>query len=319
MLADYQSSFLQLPAPAVLYVITCIFSLLLCISVLVYIISHYQQRAFSELKSRIKTFWIITILLALSLLVSPPWAIGFWAIISYLALKEYFTLIPTRPIDRRVLFWVYLAIPLQYYWIATSWYGMFAIFIPVYVFLFLPLRMVTLGETKGFLRAVGTLHWGTMMMVYCMSYIAALYMLPQNTNPNGGAAGLILYLLFLNQLNDAAQFFWGKNFGKHKIVPTVSPNKTAEGFIGGGATTVIVALLLAPYITPFSHKDAFLVGLIIAIAGFIGDVIMSALKRDIGVKDTGQLLPGHGGLLDRIDSLLFTTPLYFHFIRYFYT
>ena len=157
-----------------------------------------------------------------------------------------------------------------------------------------------------------------MMMVYCMSCIAALYMLDPTKNVAGGIPGFILYFLFLNQFNDAAQFFWGKNFGRHKVIPKVSPNKTVEGLIGGAVTTIFFAILLAPYLTPLSLGDSFLVGVIIAFFGFVGDVIMSALKRDLQIKDTGNMLSGHGGILDRIDSLLFTAPLYFHFIRYFY-
>jgi phosphatidate cytidylyltransferase len=206
------TSWIKLPPLNSLYVIGFVFFLMSLISVWLLLLKHFKpHKNITELTLRVKTFWIIIILLSVSLIVAPTIAIIFWAIVSYLALKEYFTIIPTRHIDRRVLFWAYIAIPIQYYWIASGWYSMFAIFIPVYVFLFLPLRMVTLGETKGFLRAVGTLHWGVMMMVYCMSCIAALYMLDPQKNLAGGIPGLILYLLFLNQLNDVAQFFWGKN------------------------------------------------------------------------------------------------------------
>lgn len=310
---------IQIPTTAVLHAIASVYLLIIAISILIFAFKRYQpSKDFTELTKRIKTFWIIITLLAISLFLIPRLAIIFWAIVSYLALKEYFTIIPTRFSDRRVLFWSYIVIIPQYYWIAIGWYGMFSIFIPVYFFLFLPLRMVLLGDTKGFLRSVATIQWGTMMMLYCMSYIAALYLLPAAKNPAGGTAGLIFYLLFLNQFNDAAQFFWGKTCGRHKIIPSVSPNKTVEGFIGGVITTSIFAVILAPYLTPLHRGAALFLGLIIGIAGFIGDVIMSALKRDLGIKDTSQMLPGHGGILDRIDSLLFTAPIYFHFLNYFY-
>ena len=119
-------------------------------------------------------------------------------------------------------------------------------------------------------------------------------------------------------MNDVAQFVWGKTLGKRKILPLVSPNKTWEGFLGGAVTTLLVSLLLGPLFTPLDLPRAALVGLEIGIFGFIGDVVMSAVKRDIGVKDTGTLLPGHGGILDRLDSLTFTAPLYFHTLYYFY-
>ena len=127
-----------------------------------------------------------------------------------------------------------------------------------------------------------------------------------------------LFLLLLTELNDVAQYCWGKLLGKHKISPTVSPNKTMEGFIGGVLTTVPLAMLLAPWLTPFSSLDAVLAGALIAVAGFFGDLSLSALKRDLGIKDSGNLLPGHGGILDRVDSLTYTAPLFFHFTRYYY-
>lgn len=312
-------SWIQFPSPNVLKCLAFVYLLLFSLSSWVFFLKKQNpQKDYTELTRRFKTFWIIALLLGFSLMIKPNIALIFWAFVSYLALKEYFTIIPTRQIDRRVLFWAYISIPLQYYWIAEDWYAMFNIFIPVFVFLFMPFRMVMLGETKGFLRSLGTVHWGVMMMVYCMSYIAAFYMLEPSNNPQGGAVGFILYLLILNQFNDAAQFFWGRNFGKHKIIPKVSPNKTWEGFLGGVVSTILFSLLTAWLITPFTLWHAFLLGLLIACSGFIGDVGMSALKRDLGIKDTGQILPGHGGILDRIDSLLFTTPLYFHFINYFY-
>ena len=135
---------------------------------------------------------------------------------------------------------------------------------------------------------------------------------------SAGGAGLVLFLVFLTQFNDVAQYVWGKLFGKHKIVPKVSPNKTWQGFLGGVFTTTVCAVLLSGLLTPLSLPMAVAAGLLISISGFIGDVTISALKRDIGVKDSGSLLPGHGGILDRVDSLTYTAPLFFHFIHYFY-
>ena len=136
-----------------------------------------------------------------------------------------------------MLLWAYLAIPVQYLWVGQEWYGMFIIFIPVYVFLFLPMVMVVIGETKDFLRAAGTLHWGMMTTVFSLSHLAFLLVLPEKGNPVGGGAGLLLYLVFLTQFNDVLQFVWGKTIGRHKIIPKVSPNKTWEGFLGGVCTT----------------------------------------------------------------------------------
>jgi phosphatidate cytidylyltransferase len=271
-----------------------------------------------ELAQRIRSWWIIVSLFTVAMVLSLWVAIAFFAFVSFLALKEYLSIVPTRRADRRVLFWAYLSIPLQYYWVAQAWYGMFIIFVPVYVFLLLPMRMVMIGETKDFLHAAGTLHWGIMTLVFGISHVAYLLVLPLEKNPEAGGAGLVLFLVFLTQFNDVAQYCWGKMLGRHKIVPKVSPKKTWEGFLGGVATTTALAVLLASMLTPMTWRVAILAGLLISCAGFIGDVTISALKRDIGLKDTGNLLPGHGGILDRIDSLTYTAPLFFHFVHYLY-
>jgi phosphatidate cytidylyltransferase len=272
----------------------------------------------TELVQRIRSWWFIVSIFTVAMIMSRNVSVAFFAFVSFLALKEYLSIVPTRRADRRVLFWAYLSIPIQYYWVAQAWYGMFIVFIPVYVFLLLPLRMVIIGETKEFLRAAGTLHWGIMTLVFGISHIAYLLVLPEANNPNAGGPGLVLFLVFLTQFNDVAQYVWGKNLGRHKIIPKVSPNKTWEGFLGGVATTTLLSLLLSGLLTPMPWTVAIAAGLLISIAGFIGDVTISALKRDIGLKDSGSMLPGHGGILDRIDSLTYTAPLFFHFIYYLY-
>jgi phosphatidate cytidylyltransferase len=122
----------------------------------------------------------------------------------------------------------------------------------------------------------------------------------------------------LTQLNDVAQYIWGKTLGRHKVVPTVSPNKTVEGLVGGIVTTTALSLLLAPLLTPLTLPHRIAAGLMIGAGGFLGDITIGAVKRDIGVKDAGSMLPGHGGVLDRVNSLTYTAPLFFHFLRFYY-
>lgn len=269
----------------------------------------------SELHARIRTWWIMAGLFLFAVFLSKRTALVFFAVVSFLALKEYFSLIPTRRADRRVLFWAYLAIPVQYYWAAIDWYGMFVIFIPVYMFLLLPMRAVLVGETTGFLRAMGTVHWGLMTMVFSISHAGYLLVLDKPGMRNFGS-GLVLYLVLLTQLNDIAQYIWGKTLGHRRVVPLISPGKTWGGLLGGVFTTVVVSYFLAPHLTPLTVRQSLLAGLLIAVSGFIGDITISALKRDLGIKDSGTLLPGHGGILDRIDSLTYTAPLFFHYIRF---
>lgn len=273
-----------------------------------------------EILTRIKTWgWILLFLLPV--FVGPtPWPQIFLGLVSFLAFKEFITLTPARNQDRWAFLWAYIAIPLQYFWAGIGWYGMFIIFIPVYLFLLLPSRMVLAGHPKGFLRATATLHWGLMTTVYSLSHMAYLLALPERQGALGPVFGtsLLFLLIFLTQINDVAQFVWGKSLGKHPVLPLVSPKKTWEGLLGGVGTTVLLAALLGPIFTPLTPLFAAGVGLIIGTGGFLGDVVMSAVKRDIGVKDSGTLLPGHGGILDRLDSLTFTAPLYFHTLFYLY-
>lgn len=299
------------------YIIIGIYVFLSFISFIVIVKNLLQKgKDFTNFNQRVKSFWFITILFTFAILSNKLTAFILVGFISYLALKEYLSLIPTRRADRRVLFWAYLSIPIQLYFIYINWLAMFYLFIPLYMFLVIPLRMVTIGETEGFLRAAGTIHWGLIATVYSLGYLAAFLVLPFNINPHAGGIGLFIFIIFLTVINDFSQYCFGKRFGKNKIIPKVSPNKTWEGFYGGIVMTIVIATLLAPILTPLTHIQAILAGLIISISGFIGDVTISALKRDIGVKDSGTLLPGHGGILDRLDSLIFTAPLFFHYTVY---
>lgn len=269
-----------------------------------------------ELTLRIRTWWVIIVLFSLAIL-SPHWlALTFFALVSFMALKEFLTLAPSRQTDRMPLLWMFIAIPINYWLIGINWYGMFVVFIPVYAFLFLPVRMVIAGDTQGFLRYASQHHWSLMTTVFAFSHVAFLLVLPADGKQTG--ALLVLFLVGLTEFNDITQYLWGKSMGRIKVIPKVSPNKTLAGLVGGVATTTLAAALLGPLMTPLSVPMAMLAGFIIGISGFCGDVVMSAIKRDIGVKDSGTLLPGHGGILDRLDSLIFTAPVFFHFIRYFY-
>ena len=272
----------------------------------------------AELAARVRSWWVLVFVFAAAISFRRGIAIAFFAVLSFLALKEYLSLIPTRRTDRRVLFWVYLCVPLQYWWVWREWYNLFLIFIPVWAFLFVAMRMVMRGDTRDFLRAAGTIHWGLMTMVFGLSHLAFLLVLPDGKAVPAHGAALLLFVVLLTELNDVLQYVWGRTLGRHKVLESVSPKKTVEGLVGGVLSTTVVAFLLAPVLTPLTPTDSIAVGLMIGIGGFLGDVTISALKRDIGVKDSGSLIPGHGGILDRIDSLLFTAPLFFHFMAYFY-
>jgi len=270
-----------------------------------------------ELKDRIKSWWYIVGFFIIGVMLNTTVAMFFFGFLSYLALKEYFTLIPIRRTDRRVVFYAYLSIIFQYYFASIEWYGMFIIWIPVLIFLFLPFRQILIGETKGFLENTARVQWGLMMFVFGLSHLAYMITLdPIGENTVGGKE-LVLYLVVLTELNDILQYLWGKSIGKRKIVPKVSPNKTIEGFLGAFISLGFLAVAFS-FLTPFTWYEALAAGMLISMAGFVGDVVISMIKRDIGVKDSGTMLPGHGGILDRVDSLIYTTPLFFYYVYYLY-
>lgn len=299
------------------YAFAGVLAVLVCASTVTAGLIHmHPQRNYLELRLRIQTWWWLVLPMIAALTLPSAWAMVIFGLVSFLAFKEFLSIAPTRQADRRALLLAYLAIPVQYLWVGMAWYGMFIIFIPVYVFLLLPMRMVLVGETSGFLRAAGTIQWGLMTTVFSLSHIGYLLMLPAAHGVNGPM--LVFFLVVLTQLNDVAQYLWGKACGKRAVAPTVSPNKTLEGLLGGIATTTLLAWLMAPYLTPMGPLHAAMAGILISMFGFIGDIVVSAVKRDIGVKDSGKLLPGHGGILDRLDSLTYTAPLFFHYVYYLY-
>jgi phosphatidate cytidylyltransferase len=237
---------------------------------------------------------------------------------SFWALREFVTLTPTRPGDHRTLFWVFFVItPLHYYLLATGWYGLFVVFIPVYAFLFIPLRTAMAGDCERFLERTAKIQWGLMICVYCVSHAPALLLLdiPGYAKQNGK---LLFFFVLVTQISDVLQYVWGKTLGKHKIAPHVSPNKTVEGFIGGIASATLIGTALW-WATPFKPWQAAGMSLAITLMGFAGGLVMSAIKRDRGVKDYGALIEGHGGVMDRIDSICFAAPVFFHLTRYYFT
>lgn len=297
---------------------TIVLGLLLISTILVQGLQRLKPNSdFSEPAKRIKSWWFMAGFFFLSLIVHPAASIILFAVTSFLALKEYFTLIHTRIEDHRVLFWAFLSIPIQYWLVNIHWLAVFLIFIPVYMFLFIPCRLVMTGKTEGIVGSMAKIQWGIMAFVFCVSHVAYMLNLPAIPAIPGGGKALVLYLVFLTEINDVAQYIWGKLFGRTAIVPTISPKKTLAGFVGGVLTTVVLAILLR-FLSGFDLPFAILSGLLIALTGFIGDLVVSAIKRDMGVKDSGALIPGHGGMLDRIDSLTYSAPIFFHFVSYMF-
>ncbi len=301
--------------PKIYVTLLLLYAILIFAFIIYKLLARRDDKDYAELRARIVSWFYMITIFTLGVYLNDIVGIIFLGLISYLAFKEYVSLIPTRIIDRRIIFYGYLFIIPQYYFAYTQWYEMYIITIPVYLFLFLPFRQIWIGETDGFIGNTSKVYWGAMLFIFALSHSAFLYKL----EPAEGITGpmMLLYLLFLTEINDVFQYICGKSFGKRKIVPKVSPNKTVEGFLGALVLTTIMAIALS-YLTPFTLWESIAAGIIISSGGFIGDVVVSMVKRDVGVKDSGNLIAGHGGILDRLDSLTYTAPLFFHFIYYLY-
>jgi phosphatidate cytidylyltransferase len=271
-----------------------------------------------NLNARIKAWWAMTVVIGLAFLFGRAGVTLLFFFASFAALREFITLTYTRRSDHHALATsFYIILPLQYFLIWTEWYGLYSIFIPVYAFLLLPIVSVLAGDMKRFLERNAKMQWGLMICVYCLSYVPALLTL-KIPDYEGRDALLIVFLVLVVQSSDVFQYVWGKLFGKHLVAPEVSPSKTVEGMIGGLASATALGAALW-WITPFNVAEAALMALAINLMGFLGGLVMSAIKRDRGVKDWGALIEGHGGMLDRVDSVVFAAPVFFHATRYWWT
>lgn len=305
---------------SLVYLLTGLFGLLIFASITGLIIEKVKGSSpvIVNLNARIRAWWIMCLLSVAAMLFGPIGSTLLFAIISLLALRECVTLTPTRRGDHEALFWCFfILLPLQYVLVGMQWYGTFAIFIPVYAFLFIPTRMALAGDSNNFLERSAKIQWSMMIAVYCISYAPALLMLPIPGYEHQNIK-LLLYLMIVVQISDVLQYVFGKLMGKRQIAPRLSPNKTVEGFIGGIATATLVGTLLW-WVTPFTPWQAALISLVITLLGFAGGLCMSAIKRDRGVKDFGAMIEGHGGMMDRIDSLCFAAPVFFHLVRFWFT
>jgi len=268
-----------------------------------------------NLNARIKAWWVMVAVIGVAFLLGRTGVIVLFALISFGCLREFLTIAKTSRGDHYALAALFfVALPVQYYLIWIEWYGLYAIFIPVYCFLLLPIIAVLRGETENFMVRIAETQWGLMICVFCLSHVPALLTL-DIPGYEGRKLLLIAFLVIVVQISDVLQYVWGKLLGRHKVAPRLSPSKTWEGLIGGCASATLIGAALW-WITPFTTVQAGLMALAITTMGFLGGLVMSAIKRDRGVKDWGWIIEGHGGLLDRLDSVIFAAPIFFHLVRY---
>jgi phosphatidate cytidylyltransferase len=266
-----------------------------------------------ELKARLRTWWIMTAAFSTCLILGRGMSLAFLALVSFLVLREYLSATPFQASDRVGLFVAYAMIPLQYGWIARG-HAEAAAIVPIAALAALGAVVTLRGTARDFLASSALVIWGVLVAIVALGHLALIVSIPASLGYIAGGPGLLLFLVFVCQIGDVVQYIAGKALGQRRAVPGISPNKTVAGYVGGLAATAFAATLLAPYLTPIGYGEGFLVGGALGLLGCLGGLTISALKRDLGLKDMGRLLPGHGGALDRADSLVFAAPFFYHYL-----
>ncbi len=265
---------------------------------------------------RIRGWWGMTLGLGLALLAGHTGVTLLFALLSFAALREFMTIAPTRRGDHSALIMAFfIVLPFQYFLVALDIRDFFAVFIPAYAFLFLPFFSALKSDPRNFMARTGTIQWGLMITVYCVSHVPALLSL-QIAGFEGRNVFLIAFLVLIVQGSDIIHQLCSRACGRSPLAPQISQNLTREGFFAGVACATLLGVALS-WMTPFSLWHAGLVSLTVSTLGYLGGLVMSAMKRDRGVKDWGANA-SEAGMLDRIESLCFAAPVYFHFVRHWY-
>lgn len=274
------------------------------------VLSPSAQATISNLNTRIRAWWVMCAIFIASLLTGGAATVLLFGATSFLALREFLTLAPTRHGDYASLVCAFFMVtPLQYALIGMDSHWLFSTLIPLYTLLVIPLLAAMTGEYEDYMRRVASIQWGLAICVYGLSHAPALLAL-KIPGYEGQNSRLVFFLILVVEISDVLQYVWGKLYGKTKLAPRISPNKTWEGALGGvGSATVIGACVW--WATPFTPLQAAVMSLVIAFAGLAGGLVMSAIKRELGVKDFGRLIAGHGGVMDRMDSLCFAAPVFY--------
>ena len=280
---------------------------------------------------RIRAWWLLCSLVAAALFLPRTVTVVLFGLLAFWALREFITLTPTRLSDHRTLFWVFILFtPLQFVLVGLGKYDLYSTLIPVYGLLFVTARVAFSRDPKRFLERTAKIQAGLVLCIYCLSLAPALLYLDIYTtadlsklpdpqvNPYGKNALLLFYFVFIVQMGDALQYLWGKILGHRVIAPSVSSSRTWEGMLAGSGSAALLGAALY-WATPFNEWQAGCISLVIALTGFAGGMAMSAIKRDRGVQDYGTLVVGHGGVLDRIDSMCFAAPVFFLLTKTFFT
>lgn len=298
-------------------VLLAMFSLLTFLTVAFFSIKFIkgENKLIKELIERTLSWWIICLLFVFVLLIDIRVATIGLGLLAFISLRELSSQLKLREADRRTIFWCFLIIPFQFMAAYSQYFYLFVTLIPIIMYIFISYRTVAVGEVENISRSIGVMHWSLMITIFSISHLAYILSIPKIENFHAGSGGMLLFLILITELNDVFQFTCGKLFGKHKIIPNISPNKTVEGFLGG----IILSLILGysiKFLLPINTEKTLILTLLLCVVGFGGDVTMSAIKREHNIKDMGTIIPGHGGFMDRLDSLAFTSITFFYMMRY---
>jgi len=283
-------------------------------------LAEQRRAALKRYQGIVRTSWFMVLVFWLGWLIGNRTALTLFGVVSFFALREFLTLSPTRRGDHRSLVLAFFVVlPLQYWLVWAAHFDMFAVFIPVYVFLALPFASALANDPTRFLERNAKLQWGIMVCIYGMSHVPALLMLkfPGYDHRN---AFMVFFLVMVVQTCMVAQHIAARQFPREPVAHAISTSfhwhTWAIGLLAG---SVFGALLAG--ITPWVPGTAFAFALIASLAGTMGHFVMKALKRDRGIPSWGpnsRATTGAGGLLDRVDALCFAAPVFFHSARWYF-
>lgn len=271
--------------------------------------------AIRRMQRRLRGLWGVGLVFSIAMFTGETGSLLVFAGSSFLLLREFVTITPTRRADHRVLFWVFFIIlPLQYVVLAIDWYGLFVVLVPVYAFLFVPIRMASAQDAERFLERAAKVQWSLMVCVYCVSYAPALLRL---TLPGeiGGGARLLLFLCVVVQANDAVHELVDGVWGRHALVPGMDKERSVEGFVAGIAVGAGLGAALAGF-TPLPFWSAAAMAALVCMLGSGGQLCLTAIRRERG-RDGVVVTQGREGMMGRVISLCFAAPVFFHFVRFF--
>ena len=278
------------------------------------------QRELDHWRGLLRTSWFMVVVFWIGWALGEKVATFLFAVLSFFALREFITLSPTRRGDHRSLILAFFVVlPIQFWLVATAKFDLFTVFIPVYVFLAIPVASALADDPSHFLERNAKLQWGIMVCVYGLSHVPALLLL-EFPGYAGKSAFLVFFLVGVVQTCMMVQHLISRRSERTPFAPNVSRSFNWTSWGIGIAVASLVGALFS-FITPFKFGQALAVSVIACIAGSMGHLVMKALKRDRGIPNWGQKgvgVTGANGLLDRVDALCFAAPIFFHSIRWYF-